>query len=73
MHLSNQIKEDIKKINIFPKYNIKEKKNCILHFGVGNFHRAHQAFYVHEIIENNNDISIIGVNLKSNITKKKLF
>ena len=68
MQLSKQIKED----DIFPNYNINEKSNCILHFGVGNFHRAHQAFYVHEIIEQNKDISIIGVNLRSNSTKEKL-
>jgi mannitol-1-phosphate/altronate dehydrogenase len=68
MKLSKQIKED----NIFPNYNINEKSNCILHFGVGNFHRAHQALYVHEIIEQNKDISIIGVNLRSNSTKEKL-
>lgn len=68
MQLSKQIKED----NTLPKYNINEKSNCILHFGIGNFHRAHQALYVHELIEQNKDISIIGVNLRSNITKEKL-
>ena len=49
MQLSKQIKED----NTLPKYNINEKSNCILHFGIGNFHRAHQALYVHELIEQN--------------------
>ena len=68
MHLSKQIKEK----NILPKYNIQEKRNCILHFGIGNFHRAHQALYVHELLEQNKDLSIIGVNLRSNITKEKL-
>ena len=65
MHLSKQIKQK----NILPKYNIVEKKNCILHFGIGNFHRAHQALYVHELLEQNKDLSIIGVNLRSNKTK----
>ena len=68
MHLSKQIKQK----NILPKYNIVEKKNCILHFGIGNFHRAHQALYVHELLEQNKDLSIIGVNLRSNKTKEKL-
>ena len=68
MYLSKQIKQ----INILPKYNIVEKKNCILHFGIGNFHRAHQALYVHELLEQNKDLSIIGVNLRSNKTKEKL-
>ena len=68
MHLSKQIKQK----NILPKYNILEKKNCIIHFGIGNFHRAHQALYVHELLEQNKDLSIIGVNLRSNKTKEKL-
>ena len=68
MHLSKQIKEK----NLLPKYDIQEKRNCILHFGIGNFHRAHQALYIHELLEQNKDLSIIGVNLRSNTTKEKL-
>ena len=68
MQLSKQIKEK----NILPKYNIQEKSNCILHFGIGNFHRAHQALYIHELLEENKDLSVIGVNLRSNTTKEKL-
>ena len=68
MHLSKQIKEK----NLLPKYNIQEKRNCILHFGIGNFHRAHQALYIHELLEQNKDLSIIGVNLRSNSTKEKI-
>ena len=68
MHLSKQIKEK----NLLPKYNIQEKSNCILHFGIGNFHRAHQALYIHELLEQNKDLSIIGVNLRSNTTREKL-
>ena len=49
-----------------------KKRTVFLHFGIGNFHRAHQALYVHEILEQNKDISIIGVNLRSNKTKEKL-
>ena len=68
MHLSKQIKEK----NLLPKYNIQEKSNCILHFGIGNFHRAHQALYIHELLEQKKDLSIIGVNLRSNTTREKL-
>ena len=68
MHLSKQIKEK----NLLPKYNIQKKSNCILHFGIGNFHRAHQALYIHELLEQNKDLSIIGVNLRSNTTREKL-
>ena len=68
MQLSRQIKEK----NYLPRYNIKKKSNCILHFGIGNFHRAHQALYIHELLEQNKDLSIIGVNLRSNTTRDKL-
>ena len=54
MQLSKAVKKELKQINIFPKYDIDKKSNCILHFGVGNFHRAHQALYIHELIEQNN-------------------
>ena len=62
----------IKNINTYPKYNIEKMQNTILHFGVGNFHRAHQAFFVHEIINANKDLSIIGINLRSKDTKEIL-
>ena len=44
-----------------PNYNPRKAKNSILHFGVGNFHRAHQAFFIHEMLNNNKDASIIGI------------
>jgi len=67
--------ENIKFINNLkskPNYNPQESKNSILHFGVGNFHRAHQAFFIHEMLNSNNDISIIGINLRSDKTRKSL-
>ena len=48
--------DNIKLINNLkskPNYNPQKTKNSILHFGVGNFHRAHQAFFVHEMLNNN--------------------
>ena len=38
----------------------------IIHIGVGNFHRAHQAVYLDEYLNNNKDLrwGIIGVNLR---------
>lgn len=32
------------------KYNRSIIQSGILHFGVGNFHRAHQAFYMHQLL-----------------------
>jgi len=68
-------KENIKIINNLkskPNYNPQKTQNSILHFGVGNFHRAHQAFFIHEMLNSNKDTSIIGVNLRSDETRVKL-
>ena len=51
----------IKNIDTFPNYNIDTINNFILHFGVGKFHRAHQAFFIHEILNLNNDYALIGI------------
>ena len=38
----------------------------IVHFGVGAFHRAHQADYTHDVLEKSGgDWRIIGVSLRS--------
>ena len=72
MQLNKNINRNLLKEQSFPTYNIKNNKDSIVHFGVGNFHRAHQALYIHEILENNKNISIIGVNLRSDETNKKM-
>ena len=67
----------IKNIDTFPNYNSHNKKNFILHFGVGKFHRAHQAFFIHEILNKNKDFAIVGVNVRTkkiiDILKKQDF
>ena len=72
MQLRKNINKNLLTEQSFPTYDIEKKQNSILHFGVGNFHRAHQALYVHEILEDDQNISIIGVNLRSNETNLKL-
>ncbi len=69
----NQVNiQSIKKLTSRPHYNPHASKNSILHFGVGNFHRAHQAFFVHEMLNNKIDTSIIGINLRSDETRRNL-
>ncbi len=34
-----------------PKYNLKDCSCQILHIGVGNFHRSHQAYYLHKLLQ----------------------
>tara|TARA_B100001029_G_C15042239_1_gene444480 strand:- start:435 stop:1856 length:1422 start_codon:yes stop_codon:yes gene_type:complete len=55
----------IKNVDTFPNYNIIKKNKYIIHFGVGKFHRAHQAFFIHEILNLNNDYALIGVNIRT--------
>ena len=33
-----------------PQYDRSQLKAGILHIGVGNFHRAHQAWYLHRLM-----------------------
>ena len=51
---------------VIPSYNKEEIKIGILHLGVGNFHRAHQALYINDYLNLKNDPNwgICGVNLR---------
>ena len=44
MRLNQENLKLIKNITSKPNYNPQQSRNNIIHFGVGNFHRAHQAF-----------------------------
>jgi len=45
-----------------PNYNRGELTPGIVHIGVGNFHRAHQSWYLHRLMQNGDahDWAIIG-------------
>lgn len=45
-----------------PSYNVENLSPGILHFGLGNFHRAHQARYLHDLLEQglDHDWAIVG-------------
>ena len=49
-----------------PSFKREDCKIGIVHLGVGNFHRAHQALYINNYIEKTNDEnwSICGINLR---------
>ena len=49
-----------------PKYNRQALKTGIVHIGVGGFHRAHQAYYIHQLLEKHaiSDWAICGVGLR---------
>ena len=48
-----------------PSYDRNQIKTSILHIGVSNFHRSHQAYYTHELIEKYKELNygICGVDL----------
>ena len=49
-----------------PKYNRQALKTGIVHIGVGGFHRSHQAYYIHQLLEKYEtlDWGICGVGLR---------
>ena len=55
----------INDLNI-PSFKKEECKIGIVHLGVGNFHRAHQALYINNYIEETKDANwgICGINLR---------
>ncbi|MFB3389865.1 mannitol dehydrogenase family protein [Flavobacterium sp. LAR06] len=53
------------------KYHSKDITQGIVHIGVGNFHRAHQAFYTNVLLEDNDqkEWGICGISLLSSDEK----
>ena len=49
-----------------PSFKREECNIGIVHLGVGNFHRAHQALYINNYLNETNDLDwgICGINLK---------
>jgi len=48
---------------VLPKFERANVSVGILHYGVGNFHRSHQAMYVQNILADNPTWGICGVNI----------
>ncbi|MDB4539579.1 mannitol dehydrogenase family protein [Saprospiraceae bacterium] len=49
-----------------PNYNRESNKTGIVHIGVGGFHRAHQAYYLHQLrqLGEDSDWGICGIGLR---------
>jgi len=66
MRLSNdtltQLPDDIRR----PRYDRSALTPGIVHIGLGNFHRAHQAWYLHRLFDEglNHDWAIIGAGVR---------
>lgn len=60
---ARSLKKLQKSISI-PSYRMGKNPCTILHFGIGNFHRSHQAFYLHSLLQiADTDWRICGVGL----------
>ncbi len=49
-----------------PAYDVADLKPGIVHIGLGNFHRAHQAWYIHRLMQQGQarDWAIIGASVR---------
>jgi mannitol 2-dehydrogenase len=74
--LSNATLSDLPKNVTLPEYDRSEMTPGIVHIGVGNFHRAHLAWYVHRLMQIGGaaDWAIIGAGVRENdiATREKL-
>ncbi|MCO6188337.1 mannitol dehydrogenase family protein [Rhizobium sp. L1K21] len=71
--LSLQNLKDLSEKVSVPNYSREQLSPGILHFGVGNFHRAHMAVYLHELFNQgkNLDFAIIGAGIMPSDAKMK--
>ena len=51
MELSNDTLNELPQNIIVPNYDRSALRPGIIHIGVGNFHRAHQAWYLHRLMQ----------------------
>lgn len=60
--LSNQTLGDLPKVVVRPGYDRARLTPGIVHIGLGNFHRAHQAWYLHQLMQQGlaHDWAILG-------------
>lgn len=57
-----------------PKYDRAKLSAGIIHIGLGNFHRAHQAWYLHQLFQQgtHQDWAIIGAGVRPNDEQMRL-
>lgn len=67
MKLSNDTLNELPQNVIVPNYERSSLRPGIIHVGVGNFHRAHQAWYLHRLMQIGDalDWAIIGAGVLS--------
>ena len=65
MELSKETLKELPQNVIVPNYDRSALRPGILHIGVGNFHRAHQAWYLHRLMQRGEalDWAIVGAGI----------
>ena len=73
MKLSNQSLKRLPKAISQPHYDRSALTPGIVHIGLGNFHRAHQSWYLHRLLEMglNHDWAIIGAGVRPFDTEQR--
>ena len=68
MKLNNATLLDLPARVVRPKYDRSKLTPGIVHIGLGNFHRAHQAWYLHRLMQTGEafDWAIIGAGVRPN-------
>ncbi|WP_252731400.1 mannitol dehydrogenase family protein [Lentibacter algarum] len=66
MKLNNATLSDLPEAILRPRYDRAGLKAGIVHIGLGNFHRAHQAWYLHRLMQQGEalDWAIIGAGVR---------
>jgi len=67
VHLRRSRLDDLPKGVLRPRYTASELSPGIVHIGVGNFHRAHQAWYLHRLMQQGEalDWAIVGAGVRA--------
>ncbi|WP_165748717.1 mannitol dehydrogenase family protein [Cellulophaga sp. Z1A5H] len=65
LYLNTENTHSLSKGILKPKIDRDKIKTGIAHIGLSNFHRAHQAYYIHELIEKHDELNfgICGIDL----------
>lgn len=68
MKLSNALLNDLPDTIVRPTYDRAALTPGIVHIGLGNFHRAHQSWYLHRLMQQGlaQDWAIIGAGVRAN-------
>lgn len=71
IQLSEQALSDLEGV-LRPSYDRDEVRPGVLHIGVGNFHRGHQAIYFDDLLATDPRWGIVGVSMRSKGTSDRM-